>query len=142
MERCALRGKDNDPFILSTKRSLECKLLEEVGLAWEDPKARRPQFRPDRLGCTKRLSRLKQAMRRLLMALLGGLAIIAPFLIMLLVGGQLVRLVCACAFMLAFAVGLAVGSELEPDRIGLATAAYAAALVVFVGTNPPLYWNS
>lgn len=77
------------------------------------------------------------------MSLLGGLALIAPFLIIVLLDSQLVRLVVTCAFMLAFAVAFALGSELEPDRIALVTAAYAAALVLFVANNPLAYqYNS
>ncbi len=136
MEHCALRGKNYDPFIMSTVKPLECKLLEEVGLAWADPKKQAPHIGPDRLDYTARQSRLKQTMRRLLMAFMGGLALIAPFLIMFLVAGQLVRLICTCAFMVAFAIGR---TELGAEKVGLATAAYAAALVVFVGTNPPAW---
>lgn len=73
------------------------------------------------------------------MSLLGGLAIIAPFLVMILISGQLVRLVATCAFTCAFAVCATIGSDLGPDRIALVTAAYAAALMVFVGNNPPTY---
>ncbi|KAK0271181.1 hypothetical protein LTR35_013742 [Friedmanniomyces endolithicus] len=139
MEQCALRGKNQDPFILSTAKPLECKLLEEAGLAWADPQKQAPHIGPDRLDYTARQSRLHQTMRRLLMAFVGGLALIAPFLIMFLVAGQVARLACTCAFMVAFALGITFGTELEADKVGLATAAYAAALVVFVGTNPPAW---
>ncbi|TKA83299.1 hypothetical protein B0A55_00774 [Friedmanniomyces simplex] len=130
MEQCALRGQGNDPFFLSTANPLECKLLEEVGLAFAEPKKQVPRLGPDRLEYTKRQSSMKQSMRRLLMALMGGLALIAPFLIMLLLDGQLVRLICTCAFTVVFAVGITLGSELGGDKIGLVTAAYAAALIV------------
>ncbi|KAK1082052.1 hypothetical protein LTR33_004196 [Friedmanniomyces endolithicus] len=139
MEHCALRGKNYDPFIMSTAKPLECKLLEEVGLAWADPKKQAPHIGPDRLDYTARQSRLKQTMKRLLMAFMGGLALIAPFLIMFLIAGQLVRLICTCAFMVAFALGITLGTELGAEKVGLATAAYAAALIVFVGTNPPAW---
>lgn len=139
MEQCALRGTNNDPFLLSTAKAMDCKLLEDAGLAFGDPRKKLTQSAPDRLAFTKRDSFAQRGFQRLLMAVLGGLAIIAPFLIMMLVSGQLTRLLVTCLFMVAFAVGATLGSELGPDRIALVTAAYAAALMVFVGTNPPSY---
>ena len=73
------------------------------------------------------------------MAMLGSLAIIAPFLIMILISGQLVRLIATCCFALTFAMGITIGSELPSDQMALAAAAYSAALIVFVGANPPSY---
>lgn len=139
MEQCALRGTSNDPFLLSTAKPLDCKLLEEAGLAFGDPRKKLNQTGPDRLAYTKRESLSKRGLRRLFMSLLGALALIAPFLVMLLVAGQLVRLIATCGFVIVFAVAVAIGSEMAPDRIALVTAAYAAALVVFVGTHPPEY---
>lgn len=118
---------------------MDCKLLEDAGLAFGDPKKKLNGETPDRLAYTKRESFAKRGLRRLLMAFLGGLAIVAPFLVMFLVSGQLVRLIATCAFTVAFAACATIGSEFGPDRIALVTAAYAAALVVFVGTNPPSY---
>ncbi|KAI7083190.1 hypothetical protein KC356_g7788 [Hortaea werneckii] len=142
METCALRGMKNDPFLLTTANPLDCKLLEDAGLAFGDPRKAAAETPPARLIYTKRESFIQRGLRRLLMALVGGLAIIAPFLIMSLVSGQAVRLIVTCIFMAAFAICATVGSELGPDRIALATAAYAAALVIFVGTNPPSYSSS
>lgn len=139
MEECALRGTKNDPFILTTAKPLDCSLLEDAGLAFGDPKRKLSQGKPTRLAYTKRESPAKRGLRRLLMALLGGLAVVAPFLVMILISGQLVRLIATCAFTVAFAAVITIGSELGPDRIALVAAAYAAALVIFVGTNPPSY---
>ncbi|EMC95789.1 hypothetical protein BAUCODRAFT_34555 [Baudoinia panamericana UAMH 10762] len=139
MESCGTNGKDNDPFLLSTVKPMDCQLLEDAGLAWRDSKHKPARQHPDRLEYTKRVSPVRQRLRRLLMALLGGLALIAPFLIITLLQGQLVRLVVTCGFMVVFAIAAAIGSELSPDRVALATAAYAAALVIFVGNNPPTW---
>ena len=139
MESCALKGRSADPFLMSTQKPMDCKLLEEVGLAWSDPKKRTPQVQVNRLGFTKRTSSSTQKARRLLMSFLGCLALLAPFLIMKLIAGALVRIVSTCAFALVFAVGIALISDLAPDRICLVTAAYAAALVIFVGTDPPTF---
>ena len=142
MEQCARQGKQSDPFLLSTDDPMNCKLLEDVGLAWGDPKRKLPQLGPDRLETSKRRSQMARSMRRLLMSLLGGLALLAPFLIIELIAGQLVRLIATSAFTMFFAVLLALGSDTDPDRLALVIAAYAAALVVFVGTNPPSYLYS
>ena len=139
MERCAHRGTQQDPFLLTTAKPLDCKLLEDASLAFGDPKRKFSQKEPDRLAYTKRVSAASRTLKRLLMAILGSLTIIAPFLVMVLVSGQLVRLICMCAFAMAFAAAITVGSSLSADRIALATAAYAAALAIFVGTNLPTF---
>ena len=138
MEQCALRGRVNDPFLIMTDKPLEAKLLEDAGLALGDPRKSIAKV-PGRLEYTKRPSWAQQALHRLLMALLGGLALVAPFLVMTLISGQMVRLIITSACMVGFAVAVTLGSELGPERIALVTAAYAAALVVFVGNNPPSY---
>ena len=139
MERCSHRGTHQDPFLITTANPLECQLLEDAGIAFGNPKKVLAQKVPTRLARTTRESASKRSLRRLLMAMLGSLAIIVPFLIMILISGQLVRLVATCLFALLFAVGITIGSELPLDQIALAAAAYAAALVVFVGANPPSY---
>ncbi|KAK5114492.1 hypothetical protein LTR62_002427 [Meristemomyces frigidus] len=139
MERTGLRGAESDPFLMSTSKPMDCKLLEEVGLAWQDPKRRTPETRPDRLGFTRRTGPATQMARRLLLSCLGCVALLAPFLIMKLIPGGLVRIISTCVFALAFAVGIVLVSDLEPDRLCLVTAAYAAALVIFVGTDPPTF---
>ncbi|KAK5135702.1 hypothetical protein LTR08_004688 [Meristemomyces frigidus] len=138
MER-SFHGTQQDPFYLTTAKPLDCKLLEDARLAFGDPKKRLSQTAPDRLAYTKWESASKRDLRRLMRALLGSLAIIAPFLVMILISGQLVRLVATCGFAMAFAVGITAGSELGSDRIALATAAYVGILVIFVGTDPPSY---
>lgn len=90
-----------------------------------------------------------------LFALAGGTALIAPMLIMVLYPSRNTSLVVTCVFVFAFAVGLALystvityigarykplhdvvkGSNLQAKEILGATAAYAAVLVVFVGTS-------
>ncbi|KAK3674600.1 hypothetical protein LTR78_005686 [Recurvomyces mirabilis] len=139
MESSALKGRAADPFLMSTTKPMDRRLLEEVGLAWSDPKKRSPRVEANRLGFTKRASPSMQKTKRLLMSFLGCLALLAPYLIMKLIAGALVRIVSTCAFALVFALGIALVSDLAPDRICLVTAAYAAALVIFVGTDPPTF---
>ncbi|KAF2773727.1 hypothetical protein EJ03DRAFT_105360 [Teratosphaeria nubilosa] len=143
IEKCALRGTKNDPFLISTADPMECKLLEDAGLAFGDPKKQMiASNAPDRLGYTKRGSLTRRGLGRLIMAFLGGMAVIGPFLLMFLVRGQLVRIISACVFMAVFAVAITICSDLGPDRIALATAAYAAALILFVANDPPAFPTS
>jgi hypothetical protein len=87
----------------------------------------------------QQLSRRKQTeefLSRLRMALFGGCSLIAPMLIMRLNPTLLTGLVTASVFILAVSIILAFYMRDAQKRdILTATAAYAAVLVVFVGTT-------
>lgn len=136
MEQWAIKSSGNDPFLLSTANLLERKLLEDAGLAFGDTKKQLIQTQIDGFSYGKRESSTRREIRRILMSFLGGLAVLAPFLVMILVSGRIVRLAATCGFTLAFAVTMSICSELSPDRIALVIAAYAAALAIFVSNNP------
>ena len=70
------------------------------------------------------------------MALFGGLALIVPMIIMTLHPTNLTNLLTTSLFVLGVAIALVylMTDAASKDIIG-ATAAYAAVLVVFVGTN-------
>ena len=73
---------------------------------------------------------------RLPLALAGGFALIAPMLIMTLHKSKLTSLLTTTVFVLAVAVALSwFMKDASPKDIIGATAAYAAVLVVFVGTG-------
>lgn len=75
---------------------------------------------------------------RFTLGVFGGLAIIAPMLIMALSTSLLVSLVVASVATMLFAVLLALpmlGGELDGKTVLASVAAYAAILVVFVGTS-------
>ena len=72
------------------------------------------------------------------MALFGGLALIAPMLIMVLISGQILCLIVTSVFTIAFAFTPTLRNNLDPDRILAVTAAYPAVQVVFVGASRPL----
>lgn len=135
MEQWAIKSSGNDPFLLSTANLLERKLLEDAGLAFGDTKKQLIQTQIDGFSYGKRESSTRREIRRILMSFLGGLAVLAPFLVMILVSGRIVRLAATCGFTLAFAVTMSICSELSPDRIALVIAAYAAALAIFVSNN-------
>lgn len=69
------------------------------------------------------------------MASAGGLILIVPMLIMANLRSQTASLITTCVAMFLFAVGVTFGTQLKPDQVLGATAAYAAVLVVFVGTS-------
>ena len=73
---------------------------------------------------------------RMIMALFGGFALVVPMLIMSLHPSRLTNLLTTSLFVFAVAAALAwFMKTAEPKDIIGATAAYAAVLVVFVGTS-------
>jgi len=80
--------------------------------------------------------RKKASTERLVMAMFGGISLIAPMLIMTLHPSTTVNLVTVSAATFFFAIALAIGAKESSGKDVLAaTAAYAAVLVVFVGTS-------
>jgi len=80
--------------------------------------------------------RKKAFTERLIGAMFGGLALIGPMLIMVLKPSRDTSLITVSVATFLFAISVAVGAQ---DSLGkdvlAATAAYAAVLVVFVGTS-------
>ena len=86
----------------------------------------------DQLNTTRFIMRLR-------MAVFGGLALIVPMLIMRLHPTLLTQLLTASLFILAFGLALAIVMDKTDEMyIASATAAYAAVLVVFVGSSSSL----
>ena len=80
----------------------------------------------------------KDLLNRIRMALFGGVVVVAPMLIMTLHRTLLTTLLTTSLFVLAVGLVLAWSMDsAEPKDILTATAAYAAILVVFVGTTLP-----
>lgn len=77
----------------------------------------------------------KHLLLRFSMASAGGLFLIVPVLVMANIPGRTSSLVTTCVAMLIFAIGVTFGTDLKADQVLGATAAYAAVLVVFVGTS-------
>jgi hypothetical protein len=72
---------------------------------------------------------------RFFTALLGGLALIVPMLIMAIHENRMKSLITASVCVLLFALGLAWAVPATPQELLGTTAAYAAVLVVFVGVS-------
>lgn len=83
----------------------------------------------------ERLNQTRVAVRRFAFAIVGGLIIIVPLLI-LLVGEELPKsLAVISTSILIFAVTVAFFTKLEPENLLAGTAAYAAVLVGIIGNK-------
>jgi hypothetical protein len=72
---------------------------------------------------------------RITMGLLGGLALIGPMLLMVLHKDLLTTLLTVGVSTILFAAALSVFTQLQGETVLASVAAYAAVLVVFVGTS-------
>ena len=87
-------------------------------------------------GVRARQSQRRQFLGRLFMAFTGGVFLVVPMLVMVLVDELLASLVITSVFVLAFGLVMALVVENPFDVMSrTAPAAYAAVLVVFVGTS-------
>ncbi|KAK7751241.1 hypothetical protein SLS62_006786 [Diatrype stigma] len=153
---CVDRGLQ-DPFVVLTQRRLDADVLQ--GLLREVPRHKRIpdglhgtsgaghpvafgkplEKEPQAIGGTRYVmsQRAKfEAFRgRLAMALVGGAFLVGPMWLMVLRDDLYTSLVSTSAFV--FAWGLVMAWRLDrPMNVLAVTAAYAAVLVVFVGSNP------
>ena len=144
MQEKASNGFDHDPFLLMTTKQMEREMMLDSGLitAHEMVDGLPPAFDKSNpalpgVGRTARVHATEARARtiNLLCALLGGLALIIPMIIMKLVPTQACVLVTTTSFVLAFALVIALLSGLKPNEVLAVTAAYAAVLVVFVGAQ-------
>jgi len=70
------------------------------------------------------------------MAIFGGVALVVPMLIMVLVQGMMCSLLTVSISTFLFGLAVAIFSTYTPETVMATVAAYAAVLVVSVGTNP------
>ena len=83
----------------------------------------------------ERIASVKQAWKRSVFAILGGLAIVIPVLIIVVPSAPLKTVLVVSISILLFAIGFAVFSAMEPESLLTATAAYAAVLMVLLGNS-------
>lgn len=140
------KDDEQDPFYLKSSKMLERQAMEDAGLIRDfmDPKGRLPRTRDDpqdpilpgtARSVANEAAKAEELVIRFLMATVGGLALIVPVLVMSFFPGRNVSLVTTSVAMLLFAAGITLMTKLAPDQVLGATAAYAAVLVVFVGTS-------
>jgi hypothetical protein len=146
---CSCVDRPDDPFILSSARELEAGILsnelshipENLRSAqdggWDAIEFVRPE-RKDMFtrGELSQEARLKAFFERLGMAIFGGIFLIGPMWLMVLKPDRYTVLISTSVFVLAFAIVMAVALVKDTMvTVFSATAAYAAVLVVFVGTT-------
>ncbi|KAK1751254.1 hypothetical protein QBC47DRAFT_391504 [Echria macrotheca] len=147
---------EDDPFQISSNHLLDLCLMRDAGLlpvkgkddlSWDDlyhrVKVDRDRYHDlQNVLPSQSRSRRHDAilanlyLDRLVMGLAGGTALIAPMLIMVLHKDLVTTLVTTTAATMLFAGALALlGTKLKGETVLASVAAYAAVLVVFVGTN-------
>ncbi|PGH05726.1 hypothetical protein AJ79_06743 [Helicocarpus griseus UAMH5409] len=144
--RLAAESNERDPFTITTEDALSLYLMREALLVPN----RQPVDAQDRARYTERKNILPGASRstrnenanlarlweRIWMGVSGGLALIAPMLLMVLHKDEVTALTTASVATMLFALGLAIlGKELKGQEVLASVAAYAAVLVVFVGVS-------
>ncbi|CAI7633575.1 unnamed protein product [Penicillium glandicola] len=138
-------GEEN-PFSITAKDGLNLYMMRDSGSIMTGFQSQghyvtqRNPWRSTLSGVDPKTHHLKSKQSelwdRLWMGFCGGLALIAPMLLMVLHKDQVTTLATASIATMLFAVGLAYfGSNLKGQEVLASVAAYAAVLVVFVGTN-------
>jgi len=143
----------NDPFKLCSSQARDHSLMEESGLMDKMPSrwrallprrqvvpddAEAPQLPGHARGHWKKTRDLRAVTERLMYGILGGLALVVPMLVMVLHNTVLTALLTVSVATILFAALCAFYAEIRPMQLVGATAAYAAVLVVFVGTTNSL----
>ena len=136
----------HDLLYLNASNANDLAILMDANLIQEYPSQLKPRINVSNYigegGCKDRKytreRKLEALLNRIKMALFGGVVVVAPMLIMTLHRTLLTTLLTTSLFVLAVGLVLAWSMEDgEPKDILTATAAYAAILVVFVGTTLP-----
>jgi len=141
----------NNPFLISTTDNLEAQLLEEGGLiarkgtaspssTTSDPAAAFEKYITRLPYAPELVSPWRTALRRWLAIISAAIALLLPFLIMMLVPTFASRMATTCAMIAVFAL-VAAASEIETKRAVAYVLGYAGALIVFGGLVPPVVWH-
>lgn len=130
-----------DPFVLTSARSLERGMMLEANLVSTEKKIENCRDFNDPIlpgGSRRHLNRTRKMenfWERFYMAAFGGIALVGPMLIMVLHRGKATSLVTVSVSVLLFAIIISKYSTGTPEAVLGIVAAYAAVLVVFVGTS-------
>lgn len=152
--------RSRDPFIFSSSRQLEGKILElelrdtlrhlrQSKGEWEDIAFRDPVYRDNLTrGRLSKEAKIQQALQRLGMAVVGGVFLIGPMWLMVLKKELYTTLITTTAFVFGFGLLMSIvpvfvaGTKIGMEAVLSATAGYAAVLVVFVGKTTPTATSS
>lgn len=145
-----------NPFLIATTDVLEAQLLEEGGLiARKTPSSPTsptsdPTLPSSHSQFEKQISRLpyapelvspwRTALRRWLAIISSAIALLLPFLIMMLVPTFASRMATTSAMIAVFAL-VAAASEVETKKAVAFVLGYSSALIVFGGLIPPFVWG-
>jgi VIT1/CCC1 family predicted Fe2+/Mn2+ transporter len=141
MRDLAYRDWSNNPFHLKAEREMERGLLEHLRAQGIEPEQ---MILGDDAGLAPKLpggpwdypSAQRNRKERYALTVLGSLIIIIPIVIMTFVPGQIASIATVVSCTMFFAVATAYFSPTKPPlELMIATAAYAAVLVVFVGAS-------
>ena len=125
-----------DPFLLSSEKRLTYEMMRNVGLTSSPFADSYKHENNARLPLGQRRSvTLKTLVGRFIVALLGGVALIGPMLLMVLHNDQTTKLATTSVAVFLVAAFMAMYSTAPPEILVSVVAAYAAVLVVFVGAN-------
>ncbi|KAI9371146.1 hypothetical protein BJX61DRAFT_543944 [Aspergillus egyptiacus] len=142
----AIESGERDLFTITTEDALSLYLMKDALLV---PKAKQVEAQ-DRAKYRRRENILPGSSRsehnnraifasmwtRIWMGVCGGIALIAPMLLMVLQKDETTALATTTVATMLFAVGLAIlGKDLKGQEVLASVAAYAAVLVVFVGAS-------
>lgn len=142
----------NNPFLIATTDTLEAQLLEEGGLiarkgasspssTASDPSAAAFEKHITRLPYAPELvSPWRATLRRWLAVISAAIALLLPFLIMMLVPTFASRMATTTVMIAVFAL-VAAASEVETKKAVAYVLGYAGALIVFGGLVPPVVWH-
>ncbi|KAH6635769.1 hypothetical protein F5144DRAFT_545953 [Chaetomium tenue] len=158
MMQCHSAGAELDPFILTTRRMPDYELIQKGDIDFRDYAQTLPpeeifddyhdlpQF-PQRSqtwddvdrtsggrGARLRQTEWQLFLERLIMAFTGGAFLVGPMLLMVLVNTLVASLATTAVCVLAFGLVMSLVLEKKFDVLS-STAAYAAVLVVFIGTS-------
>ena len=149
MNECA--GRKKDPFVMQSSKCLEAAILREhlsgirptvvqnaqynFDSSFAGPKhTENPEYVGGYRTKTNQETKLKAFSVRLAMAAIGWAFIVGSILVMVLHSSRIKALCTTSVYVLASGVSVARALE-KPFDVLSATAAYAAVLVVFVGTT-------
>ncbi|KAH9223720.1 hypothetical protein DL95DRAFT_379735 [Leptodontidium sp. 2 PMI_412] len=151
MVKYSSKGKSDpslDPFVFTSANLLEKRLMSDAGLvklrsreikhvdtAIKEGNAFLPPITAGTRLAYNQDMRNSERWDRLYMALFGGIAVVGPMLIMVLYKHQLSSILTVSVCVFLFGLWMAFFSTGNPETVLAAVAAYAAVLVVFIGTS-------
>ena len=139
MTESQARTDDDDPFCVSNKWQLISEIMDRAGI--EGQGRYNSQNLESLVGSFRQRNRvikkrgLREFLSRLLMALFSGTALVGPMILMVLHHDQTTSLSTTSVAVFLFATVVAYFSRAGAETVVVTVAAYAAVLVVFVGTG-------